>query len=86
MWRLTGIKLDTNLTDIPTDRLLQEYAKYADATARMNYINQRSEFATKDNPQTVNINELSFAMNGIILRAKIKTELNRRGIEPPADA
>jgi hypothetical protein len=83
MWRFTGIKYDTDLKGIPTDRLLQEYAKHADAVARVNYINQRAEFASKDDPLVITTDEFQASMGGMLTRAAIGTELERRGIKPP---
>ncbi len=83
MWRFTGIKPDTDLRGIPTDRLLQEYAKHAKAFATLNYMNQQAEFGTKEDPVSVDGQALLQSVQGLAIRQRVAEELKRRGVPVP---
>ena len=72
------IRPDTNLTGIPTDRLLREYAATAKDKAAVVQANAAAEFATRDNPAQID----PTALTGMMVHGLIRIELKRRGLEP----
>lgn len=76
------IRQGSNLTGIPTDRLLREYAETAGGTAVIAEQNARAEFATPENPAIMNVEQFSWALNAMIVHAEIGSELERRGLKP----
>jgi len=73
----------SNLSGIPTDRLLRERTKTAEAVAYVSYINEKSEFHSTENPQVVDADMFFDSMQGLVLHSEIGQELQRRGITPP---
>jgi hypothetical protein len=78
------LKPGANLTGVPADRLLREYAATAGAVAYISETNAAAEFATRENPATLDVSRFATSMNDMILHAEIGAELKRRGLVPPA--
>ena len=78
------IRSDSDLTKIPTDRLLREYPKHADAPALLNAMSQGAEFSTKENPLSIDAAAVVRATHSAVLFMNIGEELRRRGVSPPA--
>ena len=74
------VRPNSDLSTVATDRLLREYARYAGAGAALREISERAESSSG----RVDIRELEIAVDGIVMRAKIFTELEERGVIPPA--
>jgi hypothetical protein len=77
------IKPGSDLSNIPTERLLREYAKHAGAAGYISYLNQQVEFRTSDKPVVASAEAFTNSIDGMVIRAEIGQELRRRGIEPP---
>lgn len=77
------IRVDSNLSSIPTDRLLREYLKHADAPALLNAMSQGAEFSSKENPLIVDPEAVMRLTDGAVLLVNIAAELKRRGVSPP---
>lgn len=75
------LKPETDLTNVPTDRLLREYQKLAGSGAYLHYVNQQTEFASKDDPVVVDADSMLADVNGVIVRGKVAEELKRRGLD-----
>jgi hypothetical protein len=76
--RFLPLKHDSNLTNVPTERLLREHARVAAAGARLSYQAQQAEFS-----KVIDAAEFSGSVFDLVLKANIEGELKRRGIEPP---
>jgi hypothetical protein len=83
LFRRRQIKPGDDLANISTELLLEEYVKHADALAKLNAINQMTEFATKDNPAVVDADFAMGALHGVVIRDAVRKELERRGVTPP---
>ncbi|WP_405061296.1 hypothetical protein OG474_06535 [Kribbella sp. NBC_01505] len=76
------IKQGSNLTGMPTDRLLREYAETAGGTAFVAEQNAKAEFATPENPVVMNAEHFAWAINAMVIHQEIGAELERRGLKP----
>lgn len=76
--RLLPLKHDSDLTKVPTERLLREHARVADSGARLNFQAQQAEFS-----KVIDAEEFSGSIFGLVLKQNIEAELDRRGISRP---
>jgi len=77
------LRADSDLSNVPTDRLVREYSKHADDPALLNAMSQGAEFSSKENPLIVDPEAVMRFTDGAVLLVNITDELERRGVSLP---